>query len=166
MAKPAELCAARQSDPDIRSGFRGLEGGACTAGCLAASIAATANAAGDAATSVRAFQIAIPSFRNAGEDKWLPGNVCRGDTIAARVFAWSEVLIGELLQPVHLIVLSLMFLFPTVIVGVIPFWFICKKAGYPPMLSLLNLVPFFLGTLFLVYFLAFARWKSPVEAQA
>jgi hypothetical protein len=73
---------------------------------------------------------------------------------------------GELLQPYHLMVLSAFFLFPTVILGVIPFWFICKKAGYPPELSLLNLVPFCLGTLFLVYFLAFARWKSPLAPRA
>jgi hypothetical protein len=68
---------------------------------------------------------------------------------------------GELMQPWHMLVLSAIFLFPTVILGVIPFWFICKKAGYSPQLSLLNLVPFCLGTLVLVYFLAFADWKSP-----
>jgi len=68
---------------------------------------------------------------------------------------------GDLFQPIHLIVLSVLFLFPTIILGVIPFWFICKKAGYSPQLSLLNLVPFCLGTLVLVYFLAFADWKTP-----
>ncbi len=40
---------------------------------------------------------------------------------------------------------------------IIPFWFICKKAGFSPWLSLLNIVPF--GTLILVYILAFADWK-------
>jgi hypothetical protein len=40
---------------------------------------------------------------------------------------------------------------------IIPFWFICKKAGFSPWLSLLNLVP--LGNLILVYVLAFAEWK-------
>ena len=40
---------------------------------------------------------------------------------------------------------------------IIPFWFICKKAGFSPWLSLLNLVP--LGNLILVYVLAFAQWK-------
>jgi hypothetical protein len=39
----------------------------------------------------------------------------------------------------------------------IPFWFICKKAGFSPWLTLLNLVP--LGGLVLVYVLAFAEWK-------
>jgi hypothetical protein len=42
-------------------------------------------------------------------------------------------------------------------VVIIPFWFICKKAGFSPWLSLLNAVPF--GTLILLYVLAFAEWK-------
>ena len=40
---------------------------------------------------------------------------------------------------------------------IIPFWFICKKAGFSPWLSLLNIVPF--GSLILWYVLAFADWK-------
>jgi len=40
---------------------------------------------------------------------------------------------------------------------VVPFWFICKKAGFSPWLSLLNIVPF--GSLILWYVLAFADWK-------
>jgi hypothetical protein len=40
---------------------------------------------------------------------------------------------------------------------VIPFWFICKKAGFSPWLSLLNIIPF--GNLVLIYVLAFADWK-------
>jgi len=71
-----------------------------------------------------------------------------------------EASMGDLLQPWHILVISIFFLFPTVILGVIPFWFICKKAGYAPQLSLLNLVPCCLGTLFLVYFLALADWKA------
>jgi uncharacterized membrane protein len=70
---------------------------------------------------------------------------------------------GDLFQPWHLIVLSLIFGFPGVIIGVFPFWFICKKAGFSPLLSLLNLVPFFLGTVVLVYFLAFTQWKPASE---
>jgi hypothetical protein len=73
---------------------------------------------------------------------------------------------GDLLQPWHLIVLSIIFVFPTIIIGVIPFWFICKKAGFSPLLSLLNLVPFCLGTLVLVYFLAFASWKPLSDREA
>jgi hypothetical protein len=40
---------------------------------------------------------------------------------------------------------------------IVPSWFILKKAGFSPWLSLLNAVP--LGNLFLLYFLAFAQWK-------
>jgi len=40
---------------------------------------------------------------------------------------------------------------------IVPFWFILKKAGFSPWLSLLNIVP--LGTLILLYVLAFAEWK-------
>ncbi len=67
---------------------------------------------------------------------------------------------GELLAPWHLLVISLVFAFPAIVLGVIPFWFICRKAGFSPALSLLNLIPFCIGTLVLVYFLAFAPWKT------
>ncbi len=40
---------------------------------------------------------------------------------------------------------------------IIPFWFICKKAGFSPWLSFLNVIP--MGNLILVYVLAFAQWK-------
>ncbi|HUV69165.1 MAG TPA: hypothetical protein VMW15_05845 [Terracidiphilus sp.] len=40
---------------------------------------------------------------------------------------------------------------------IIPFWFICKKAGFSPWLSLLNIIP--LGNLILIYVLAFSDWK-------
>jgi len=40
----------------------------------------------------------------------------------------------------------------------VPCWFICKKAGYSPWLSLLCLFPS-LGTLVLLYVLAFGEWK-------
>lgn len=39
----------------------------------------------------------------------------------------------------------------------IPFWFICKKAGFSPWLTLLNLIP--LGNVALIYVLAFGEWK-------
>ena len=48
---------------------------------------------------------------------------------------------------------------------VIPFWFICKKAGFSPWLSLLNVIP--VGNLVLLYVLAFAEWKvAPLPQQA
>jgi|SRR5277367_2929596 len=40
----------------------------------------------------------------------------------------------------------------------VPCWFICKKAGFSPWLALLCLLPS-LGTLVLLYVLAFAEWK-------
>ena len=40
---------------------------------------------------------------------------------------------------------------------IVPTWFICKKAGFSPWLSFLNVVP--LGGLILLYILAFAEWK-------
>ncbi|HKD62238.1 MAG TPA: hypothetical protein VKB47_17375 [Terracidiphilus sp.] len=40
----------------------------------------------------------------------------------------------------------------------IPCWFILKKAGFTPWLSLLCLIPS-LGVLVLLYVLAFAEWK-------
>ena len=52
-------------------------------------------------------------------------------------------------------------IFLAMIVGlailIIPFWFICKKAGFSPWLSFLNVIPF--GHLILIYVLAFAEWK-------
>jgi hypothetical protein len=59
--------------------------------------------------------------------------------------------------------LGAIFVFPAIFLGVIPFWFICRKAGFSPLLSLLNLIPFCMGTLVLVYFLAFAPWKPAGE---
>lgn len=73
---------------------------------------------------------------------------------------------GDLLQPWHLMVLSILFVVPAMVLGVIPFWFICKKAGFSPALSLLNFIPFCVGTLALVYFLAFAPWKPSAPASS
>ena len=39
------------------------------------------------------------------------------------------------------------------IIVIVPFWFICKKAGFSPWLSLLLIIPF--GNLVLYYVLAF-----------
>ncbi|HEY3704853.1 MAG TPA: hypothetical protein VGL22_07295 [Terracidiphilus sp.] len=41
---------------------------------------------------------------------------------------------------------------------IIPLWFICKKSGLSPWLSLIVLFPGF-GTLILLYILAFSDWK-------
>jgi len=60
------------------------------------------------------------------------------------------------------IVVAMMAILPLIIliglaIIIIPFWFICKKAGFSPLLSLLNIIPF--GNLILIYVLAFAQWK-------
>lgn len=47
------------------------------------------------------------------------------------------------------------------ILYLIPFWHICKKAGYSGALALLMLIP--LVNLGLFYFLAFAKWPSLAE---
>ena len=54
----------------------------------------------------------------------------------------------------------------TIAIVMIPCWFILKKAGFSPWLSMLCLIPS-LGTLVLLYVLAFAEWKvvpAPVAA--
>ncbi|MBS1806512.1 MAG: hypothetical protein JST28_24470 [Acidobacteria bacterium] len=47
----------------------------------------------------------------------------------------------------------------------VPSWFILKKAGFSPWLALLCIVPT-LGTLVLLYILAFAEWKVMPAPQA
>ncbi len=65
-------------------------------------------------------------------------------------------------EQVKKMVLAVMAIMPVIIlvalaVVIVPFWFICKKAGFSPWLSLLNIVPF--GGLILMYVLAFGEWK-------
>jgi hypothetical protein len=52
----------------------------------------------------------------------------------------------------------------SVTIVMIPVWFILKKTGYTPWLSLLCLLPS-LGVLVLLYVLAFADWPSQRVAQ-
>ena len=47
----------------------------------------------------------------------------------------------------------------------VPCWFILKKAGFTPWLSLLCIIPS-LGTLVLLYLLAFGEWKVVPVVQA
>lgn len=65
----------------------------------------------------------------------------------------------EQIQRIAMGVLALMPILITIVLAIIivPFWFICKKAGFSPWLSLLNIVP--AGGLILVYVLAFSNWK-------
>jgi hypothetical protein len=44
------------------------------------------------------------------------------------------------------------------VVGVLPFWFICKKAGLSPWLSLIMIIPF--GALVLPFVIAFIDWPA------
>ena len=44
------------------------------------------------------------------------------------------------------------------IIGVLPFWLICKKAGLSPWLSLVMIIPF--GALVLPFILAFLEWPA------
>ena len=62
------------------------------------------------------------------------------------------------------LVIAILALMPILIlIGIaivmVPCWFICKKAGQSPWLSLLCLIPS-LGTLILLYILAFTEWKT------
>jgi len=70
---------------------------------------------------------------------------------------------------IRTVVLAMMAIIPfiilaAVVVVIIPTWFICKKAGFSPWLSLLTLIP--LGGLILLYVLAFAEWKTAPVPQA
>ena len=73
-------------------------------------------------------------------------------------------------EQIQKMVMAMMAILPLIIlvflaIIIIPFWFICKKAGFSPWLSLLNIVPF--GNLILIYVLAFAQWKvMPVPQMA
>jgi hypothetical protein len=53
----------------------------------------------------------------------------------------------------------------TIAILMVPSWFICKKAGFSPWLSLLCIIPS-LGTVVLLYVLAFADWKVVPAPQA
>ncbi len=65
-------------------------------------------------------------------------------------------------EQIQKMAIALMAIFPILFavgmaIVIIPFWFICKKAGFSPWLSLLNIVP--LGGIILWYVLAFSEWK-------
>jgi hypothetical protein len=55
-----------------------------------------------------------------------------------------------------MVVMPFVVLIVTVIV-IIPYWFIWKKAGFSPWLSLLMLIPFV--NIIMPYVLAFSEWK-------
>jgi len=45
-----------------------------------------------------------------------------------------------------------------ILFNVVPFWLICKKAGFAPALSLLMLVP--IANIVLPFYIAFAQWPA------
>jgi len=64
------------------------------------------------------------------------------------------MLLGPVILAFYVIVVALV---------MVPCWFILKKAGFSPWLALLCLLPS-LGTLVLLYVIAFAEWKvAPVS---
>jgi hypothetical protein len=64
---------------------------------------------------------------------------------------------GDFLQPWHLVVLGIVFI-PCLLIVVLPFWQIFKKAGFPPALSLLMVVPFV--SLIVIFVVAFSEWPA------
>jgi hypothetical protein len=73
-------------------------------------------------------------------------------------------------EMIQKMVVAMMAIVPIIIiiaiaVVMIPCWFILKKAGFSPWLSMLCLIPS-LGTLVLLYVLAFAEWKVVPVPQA
>lgn len=85
------------------------------------------------------------------------------------LFLLQSQLNTEQQQQIQHMVLGFMALIPIfILVGlaimIVPFWFICKKAGFSPWLSMLHIIPF--GGLVLYYVLAFADWKTLPVPQA
>jgi len=73
-------------------------------------------------------------------------------------------------EMIQRMVLAMVAIIPIIIaisiaIVMVPCWFILKKAGFSPWLALLCLVPS-LGTLVLLYILAFADWKVVPSPQA
>jgi hypothetical protein len=74
----------------------------------------------------------------------------------------------EMIQKVMVAMMAIIpiIIIVTITIVMIPCWFILKKAGFSPWLSMLCLIPS-LGTLVLLYVLAFADWKVvPVQTAA
>lgn len=76
---------------------------------------------------------------------------------ATLVQAQPDVQAIQHLMMIMMAVIPLVILISLVVV-IVPCWFLCKRAGFSPWLSLLNVLPF--GTLVLLYILAFAEWPQ------
>jgi hypothetical protein len=65
----------------------------------------------------------------------------------------------------HMAAVMPFFILVFLIVAIIPYWFIWKKAGFSPWFSLLILVPII--NIISIYVLAFSQWKVvPVNQSA
>jgi hypothetical protein len=66
----------------------------------------------------------------------------------------------EMVKHIAAIVLTIIPIIMLVVIAIVmvPFWFILKKAGFSPWISLVCILPS-LGSLILLYVLAFAEWK-------
>lgn len=66
----------------------------------------------------------------------------------------------EMIQHILLAIIPVLFFVYLVAIAIVmvPCWFILKKAGFTPWLALLCIVPS-LGTLVLLYVLAFGEWR-------
>ena len=59
---------------------------------------------------------------------------------------------------IPLIIIVLVAIPLSLLLVVLPFWLICKKAGFHGALSLILLIP--LGNIILLFFLAFSEWPA------
>ena len=66
-------------------------------------------------------------------------------------------LVAQIQVPLYLVVISCFGIPLAMSIIAIPMWFICRKAGFSPWLTLLNCIPF--GTPLLLLLLAAVDWK-------
>jgi hypothetical protein len=73
----------------------------------------------------------------------------------------------EMVKHIFIAMMAILPIIYLVVVAIVmvPCWFILKKAGFTPWLALLCIIPS-LGTLVLLYVLAFADWKVMPIPQA
>ncbi len=67
---------------------------------------------------------------------------------------------GELIAPIHLLIILVMFVM--LAVSIVPYWKIFERAGFSGPLSLLMIVP--IANLIVLYVVAFSPWKTIVSS--
>jgi hypothetical protein len=66
---------------------------------------------------------------------------------------------GEVMLPGMYEWIVILFMVPiAIVINVLPFWMICRKAGFPGPLSLLMLLP--IANIVLPFYIAFAEWPA------